>query len=145
MPVVALWYHLQTTNIYQLFGIFFQHLPPEVLKWWLHPVQWFSSEQLWELLPGHSGQWIQVWISCKPACVSDWWWMTHVQVWYGSSGRQHGSGKIFVFSCVQLKHQQHFFLFYSGTMEHFWWTEWVGRGTRSTYRWSGCSGTSGHS
>ena len=29
------------------------------------------------------------------------------------------------------------------TMERFWWTEWEGKDTRSTFKWSGCSGTSG--
>ena len=33
---------------------------PEVLQWWLHPFKQFSSKQLWELLPRHGGQWIQV-------------------------------------------------------------------------------------
>ena len=30
-----------------------------------------------------------------------------------------------------------------GTMGRFWWTEWEGKDTRSTFKWSGCSGTSG--
>ena len=29
------------------------------------------------------------------------------------------------------------------TMGRFWWTEWEGKDTRSTFKWSGCSGTSG--
>ena len=33
---------------------------PEVLQRWLHPFKQFSSKQLWELLPRHGGQWIQV-------------------------------------------------------------------------------------
>ena len=97
-------------------------LPPEVFQWWLHPDQWFSTEQLWELLPWHSGQWIQV--GLLPLCrllllYSDRWWII-VQVWYRSSGRQHGSGNIVYLCLVSSAEVPHHSLFFY--IERLWGT-----------------------